>query len=70
MTEQENLAQFEDISLDESQADEIIGGRLSPGQYEHEMNVLKREGYIEAACNVDGALMYNPRTKRKVLVKY
>ncbi|MGH2889575.1 MAG: hypothetical protein ACRDL8_19805 [Solirubrobacteraceae bacterium] len=72
MAEQGSSTEFEDIplNLDDSEPDEVIGGHVSPATFEREMTALKKKGYIEAACTTVGALMYNPHTRRKVMVKY
>jgi hypothetical protein len=39
------------------------------GSFVRRIRALEARGYVEIACKVDGALMFNPRTHRSETVK-
>lgn len=59
----------EDLQLEASEAEAVVGGHVSPGQFEAEIRKLESEGYIEESCIVGGTVMYNPKTKQRKTVK-
>jgi hypothetical protein len=72
MSEQQPTAHTEDLPLDAAESESIVGGHSSPTQAElgeREIAKLEKEGFIEAACTVDGMVMFNPHTKRRVTVR-
>ena len=66
MSESENQI-AEDLSLDGSEAELVVGGR---SEMQAEMHRLESQGYIEEACTTKGTLMFNPKTKKHKMVKY
>jgi hypothetical protein len=66
MSETEHITP-EDLSLDGSEAELIVGGA---SQMQAEIHKLESEGYVEEACTTKGTMMFNPRTKKHKLVKY
>jgi hypothetical protein len=68
MSENENTTVAEDLNLEGSEADAVVGGRTSKMQ--SQIHNLEGEGYVERMCTREGIEMFNPKTKQHKLVKY
>ncbi|HEX4108241.1 MAG TPA: hypothetical protein VHX88_08920 [Solirubrobacteraceae bacterium] len=66
MSEKSTSAHTEDLQLEGSDSDAIVGGAASKA----EIAKLRKEGYLERASSSDGIAMFNPRTKKTITVKY
>jgi hypothetical protein len=72
MAEQERTAHTEDLPLEGTEAESIVGGHMSPTQIsraDQEIARLEKEGYVQDACTVEGTLMVNPHTHKSVTVR-
>jgi hypothetical protein len=73
---QDESTNVEDLELDGSAAESIVGGRVSTSRFEsmqaaeEEIFRLAEQGYVETACISNGTLMENPSTKHRIAVKY
>ena len=66
--ENEKTTVAEDLNLEGSEADAVVGGRTS--KMESQIHHLERDGWIEGMCTREGIQMFNPKTKQHKLVKY
>jgi hypothetical protein len=75
MSEDESTTSAEDLELDGSESESVVGGRSvsrfeSMQAAEEEIFRLANQGYVETACMAHGTLMENPKTKHRIAVKY
>lgn len=73
MTGQEPNAHSDDLPLEGSESEAVVGGQVSRAaiaRADREIARLEKEGYIQDACTVDGTLMYNPHTRLKKMVRF
>lgn len=66
--ENENTTVAEDLTLEGSEADAVVGGRTS--KMDSQIHHLESEGWVEGACTREGIQMFNPKTKQHKIVKY
>jgi hypothetical protein len=66
MTDSEFTSGAEDLDLEGTEADAVVGGRSTP---QAQMQHLMREGYVEESCTTDGWVMYNPKTRKHKTIK-
>jgi hypothetical protein len=66
MSEQEITGGAEDLDLEGSEADAVVGGRSTP---QAQMQHLMHQGYVEESCTTEGWMMFNPKTGKHKLVK-
>jgi hypothetical protein len=69
MSTNENSPVAEDLQLEGSDAEAVVGGRASRKAVEKEMARLEAEGYLPDACTSEGTLMVNPHNGKKKMVK-
>jgi len=73
MTDQEDNAHTDDLPLESAESEAIVGGHTSPAavrKAEQEIMKLEKQGYVQEACEVDGTLMVNPHTHKRITVRY
>lgn len=76
MSEDEITGSAEDLDLEGSDGESVVGGRITTSRFKsaeaaaEEIFRLANEGYVETACTVDGTLMENKQTKHRVAVKF
>jgi hypothetical protein len=68
MSESEKANVAEDLSLEGSEADAVVGGRTS--KMASQIHHLESEGYVEELCTREGIQMFNPKTRKHKTVKY
>jgi hypothetical protein len=66
--ENENTTVAEDLNLEGSEADAVVGGRTS--KMDSQIHHLESEGWVEGMCTREGIQMFNPKTKQHKMVKY
>jgi hypothetical protein len=76
MSEKEHTSDPEDLQLEGSEADSVVGGRAAMpstservSTMETEIFRLESEGYVEEACTREGTMFVNPRTGHRVTLK-
>jgi hypothetical protein len=75
MSQDESTTHAEDLELDGSESESVVGGR-SVSRFESEQAAaeeifrLSNQGYVETACMANGTLMENPKTGHRVAVKF
>jgi hypothetical protein len=72
---QEDMTSAEDLELDGSDAETIVGGQSiaqfeSEQRAEQEISHLTNQGYVEIGCMKGGTLMENPKTGHRIAVKF
>jgi hypothetical protein len=72
---QEEMSAPEDLELDGSEADTVVGGQSlaqfeSQQRAEQEISHLANKGYVEVGCMTGGTLMENPKTGHRIAVKF
>jgi len=75
MSPDERTGGAEDLELEGSEAESVIGGRHGPSKfqrtqtYEEEIFRLASQGYVECACIDGGTVMENPKTGHQITIK-
>jgi hypothetical protein len=76
MGEHEHTSDSEDLQLEGSEADSVVGGRAAMAStservytMETEIFRLESEGYVEEACTREGTLFVHPKTGDRVTLK-
>jgi hypothetical protein len=64
----ESTTVAEDLNLEGSEADAVVGGRTS--KMNSQIHHLESEGWVESACTREGIQMFNPKTKQHKMVKF
>jgi hypothetical protein len=76
MSDDQNAAHTEDIPLEGSESESVVGGAAmsSEGErvytMEEETFRLMSQGYVEEACTKEGTLFVNPKTNHRVTLKF
>ena len=77
MSDDENVAHTEDLPLEDSESESVVGGRAAVSSedqrvytMEEETFRLESQGYVEQACTVEGTLFVNPKTNHRVTLKF
>jgi hypothetical protein len=76
MREDEITGSAEDLELEGSDSESIVGGRVTTARFKdaqaaaEEVLRLSNEGYVETACMAGGTLMENKQTKHRIAVKF
>jgi hypothetical protein len=76
MSQDESTRTAEDLELDGSDAESIVGGRVTIMRFKsthaaaEEISRLASQGFMEIACMSHGTLMENPKSGRRIEVKY
>jgi hypothetical protein len=74
MIEKDNTPAAEDLPLEGSEAESVVGGmsamdNANTYSIESEMFRLMSAGYVEEGCTTEGTVMVDPKTNHRVTVK-
>jgi hypothetical protein len=77
MSDKENINEAEDLALEGSEGDDVVGGHVlldstdvREYNYETEYARLQSQGFVEESCTTQGALMVNQQTGQKRTLKF
>ncbi len=65
MTNNENPPVAEDLQLEGTEADAVVGGQMNRKAIEKKIAQLEAEGYLPDACLPDGMELMNASGKKK-----